>query len=100
MGLQGEKQDWRGRTVSQGHGSDARGVEGVEHLPSYLSTGQEVQGNEKHPDSKTTTVGCGETSPSCSLAFPLKNTPVSTKPSPPCPPLNKLMKGRSRSVYR
>lgn len=98
-GVLGEKQGWRGRAVS--HGNDARGVEGVEHLPSYLSTGQEVQGNQKDPDSKTTpawgvlSMGCGETSPLCRLAFSLKNTPISTKPSHPCFPLNKIMKGRS-----
>lgn len=53
-GLLGEKQGWRDRIVSHGCGNDARGVEGVEHPLSYLSTGQEVQGNQKHQDSKTT----------------------------------------------
>lgn len=92
-GVLGKSRAGGKRLSLMGCGNDARGVEGVEHLLSYLSTGQEVQGNQKHPDSKTTpawdviSLGCGEISPSCSLAFSLKNTPVSTKPSPPCPPL-------------
>lgn len=72
----------------------------MEHLPSYLSTGQEVQGNQKLPDSRTTpawgvlSMGCGGTAPSCSLEFCPRNAPTIPEPSPP---LNKLMEGGSSS---